>query len=68
MTKKEKREEKKYLQNDIQAMMDQLGSESAIKNITGTTNKKVEKAGKEIELAEVPQKKQIESKTKVNFS
>jgi hypothetical protein len=34
MTKKERRDEKKYLQNDIQAMMDELGAEGAIKNVS----------------------------------
>lgn len=39
MTKKERQDEKKHLQSDIQAMMEQLGAESAIKTVTPVTKK-----------------------------
>ena len=65
MTKKERKDEKKYLQNDIQAMMDQLGSESALKNIAPVT-KKVKQQEKDISSTE-PSSTKIEPK-KVNFS
>lgn len=39
MTKKERKDEKKHLQSDIQAMMEQLGAESAIKTVAPVAKK-----------------------------
>ena len=65
MTKKERQDEKKHLQSDIQAMMEQLGAESAIKTVAPVT-KKVKEPVKEVQSTEASSTK-IEPK-KVNFS
>ena len=65
MTKKERQDEKKHLQSDIQAMMEQLGAESAIKTVAPVA-KKVKQPVKEVQSTEASSIK-IEPK-KVNFS
>lgn len=65
MTKKERKDEKKHLQSDIQAMMEQLGAESAIKTVAPVA-KKVKQPVKEVQSTEASSTK-IEPK-KLNFS
>lgn len=49
LTKNERKNEQKILQNDIKAMMDQFGSENVFEKISGA-NKNIKKPTKEPEI------------------